>query len=129
MNTKTLKLIDRLRDMGFSFEEAQSLRRIEMTLGRWGEAECNGDIQRDETTGKTYRHYGHNTAGPFYTVKTADREKGALKRLAAIMANHPALVAYHQTDPRGCSLYIVNRAELGNLPIDASYTRGLAVCA
>lgn len=53
------QLIRQLESLGFSFEEAQKLRRIEMTLHRWNEQEC-GDgndyaswsIERDETTGK-----------------------------------------------------------------------------
>lgn len=57
MNTTKAKfeLISRLRELGFSYEEAAELRRIEMTLSRWSEAECNGEIERDETTGKPER--------------------------------------------------------------------------
>jgi hypothetical protein len=29
------------------------------------------------------------------------------------MARYPYLVAYHQTDPRGCSLYILHDSQLG----------------
>ena len=75
-----------LQSLGFTAEEAEQLRRISMTLQRWFEHECNGDIQRDETSGVTYRHYGHNSSGPFLTTRTADRETGAKKRLAKILA-------------------------------------------
>jgi hypothetical protein len=78
-----------LISLGFTSEEAEALRRISMTLHRWHEMECNGDVQRCEQTGKVYKHYGRDT-GPFLTVRTADREKGALKRLAKIITNRNA---------------------------------------
>lgn len=40
---------------------ANTLRRAEMALARWAEAECgdgsNWHIERDEITGKPYSHY------------------------------------------------------------------------
>lgn len=148
------RLLGRLSDMGFSYSEAQSLRRIEMTLHRWGEHECNGDIERDEETGKTYsvsRAYTQGT-GEYKRWPTTDRETGALNRLAKIMAKHPGLWSYHQSDPRGCALYVGRDSEIPALtrkewlatnPTDKSgeafsaaqrsqihrfYSRGVAVC-
>ena len=57
-----------------------------------------------------------------------DRECGALRRLGKLMDNHPHLVAYYQTDPRGCSLYILRRVDVGTEDISSIYTRGVAVC-
>ena len=131
--------LDVLQSLGFTQAEAESLRRISMTLHRWHEAECNGDVQRDETTGRTFRHYGHNTAGPFQTVRCADRETGAKKRLAAILkarngrqlivaGKMDALSAYIQGDPRGAALYILRP---GDVPegkdAGAYYSRGICV--
>lgn len=128
MNRDTLNMLDQLRSTGISLDDAMALRRISMTLHRWHEDECNGDIQRDETTGVAYRHYGHDTPGPYQTVRIADREAGAIKRLAKIMVRYPALSTYIQTDPRGASLYILRP---GDVPegkdADAYYSRGLAV--
>lgn len=136
MTTKDMRLIDGLRGLGFSFDEACTLRRIEMTLHRWCELEC-GDgndyaswsIERDEETDKPFRCvYPHDGKNRRYAI--ADREKGALKRLDAIMAGHPELAAYYQTDPRGSALYIVKRSDVPDgKPIDQFYTRGLAVAA
>lgn len=117
----------RLVQLGISREDAAALRRISMTLRRWFEHECNGYIQRDETTGQCYIHYGRDTAGPFLTAKTADRETGARKRLAAIMARYPGLVAYVQGDPRGCSLYVLTAADVSGQDINSVYTRGVAI--
>jgi len=43
-------------------------------------------------------------------------------------------VAYHQSDPRGCSLYVVNPNELGDNPLTSfnqrlqqHYTKGVAI--
>jgi hypothetical protein len=45
------ELYSRLGELGFSYDEAVQLRRIEMTLSRWSEAECNGEIERNEEKG------------------------------------------------------------------------------
>jgi hypothetical protein len=129
--TKRQRMIDfyrRFEGLGFDVDAADALRRIEMTLHRWAEAECNGDIERDEDTGKIYRSYAA-MGGKHFAYRIADREAGALKRLGAIMAQHPEFLAYHQGDPRGCALYIVRKTDIPEGgDIDAYYTRGFAVC-
>lgn len=158
------RMIAALQERGFSYDEAQTLRRIEMTLQRWSEHECNGNIQRDEDdkaicTQCGNKFYGEAASGncpkcgdiaPIRTKATnkprwysqyaienqsdpkgyliADREKGALKRLAKIMEGHPDFVSYHQGDPRGCALYIVAKSDLNGGDIHSLYTRGIAVC-
>lgn len=113
---------------GVSSTEINQLMRAERTLGRWATAECNGEIQRDESTGQAYRHYGNVTSGPFLTVKIADREAGALKRVADICARH-GLAFYHQGDPRGCALYIIRPGDIRDgSSVDSCYTNGIAVC-
>lgn len=116
-----------LVSLGISIEDAEALRRISMTLHRWHELECgtdNGCVERDEATGKTY--WLNAMSGKRYPM--ADRENGALKRLARIMAKHPTLDAYVQGDPRGCALYVLRP---GDVPegkdADAYYSRGIAV--
>ena len=154
MSTQKAKfaLFSRLRDLGFTYDEAASLRRIEMTLSRWSEAEC-GDaqgrcIERDPQTEKpfvTYERANGERSKPF---PIADREAGALRRLKSILAarnaRHPVkgnyvdpqdpragmhLEFYHQTDPRGCALYLLRP---GDVPpgkdAAAFYSNGLAVC-
>lgn len=133
------RYLNRMSEMGFSYEEAQSLRRIEMTLQRWAERECgdgsNWAIERDETTGKPFNVYhgplsaSRPEIGKQRRYAIADREAGALKRVERIMARHPDYVAYHQTDCRGCMLYIVAKADLKDgAKLEQVYTRGVAVC-
>lgn len=121
--------------LGFTADQINSLRRISITLRRWYELECgndNGSIERDETTGKPYMR---TPRGKLYPV--ADRETGALKRLAAIVhdrnirqpfAESPLLSTYIQTDPRGAALYILrpNDVPEGADPA-AYYSRGICV--
>ena len=127
---------------GIEYEDALALRRIAMTLDRWHEMECGNSnsygswaIERDETeTGDGLPYLVHHQWGhgrwPDSTTRTRipDREKGALKRLAKIMARYPALGHYVQTDPRGASIYILRP---GDVPegeaVDCYYSRGLAV--
>ena len=126
---------DRMAALGFSFEETEQLRRIQMTLHRWADDECGDSndycswsIERDETTGRPYRCVYPHT-GKMYRTAIPDREKGALARLRAILATHGELVAYHQTDPRGCALYIVRKSDIPEgRSLDSCYTNGVAVC-
>ena len=132
----TIRLFDRLSKLGFTYDEITALLRIERTLHRWAEQSC-GDgndyaswsIQRDEETGKPFKCvYPHNAASHRYPI--ADREAGALRRLATIMEPRKRrLVAYHQTDPRGCAIYIVRRKDIpAGANLDSCYTNGIAVC-
>lgn len=117
------------RRLGIPLAAAATLRRAEMTLYRWAELEC-GDgndyaswaIERDDDTGKPYMaRYPHN--GPASRTAIADRETGALRRVAVVCAEL-GLYYFHQTDPRGCALYVARE------PLtDSNYsTVGKAVC-
>ncbi len=123
--------LDVLASLGIGQADAETLRRISMTLHRWHEMECGterGAIERAEPDGdKLGRPYWHNAVnGRQYPV--ADRETGALRRLSAIMAKHPTLSTYVQGDPRGCALYILRP---GDVPegqdAESYYSRGIAV--
>lgn len=122
---------DKFYRLGFCYDEIETLRRAQMTLHRWAEHECNGAIQRDEATDIPYWHSDYSG---IKLVKAPDREKGALKRVMATLAarnarNEGSLSFYHQTDPRGCSLYIMRP---GDVPdgeeVSSYYSRGIAVC-
>lgn len=128
-------LYSALERAGFDADETDRLLKIEHTLHRWSEEECNGTIERDpddvspkHPDGQPYRSFAA-WGGKHNAYKVADREAGALRRLAQLMEGHPEYVAYHQGDPRGCALYLVKRSEVpegGRL--DSYYARGLAVC-
>ena len=121
--------------MGFTYDEAVALRRIEMTLNRWAALEC-GDgnarqswaIERDQDTEKPFMVI-HPNDGKSHRYAVADREAGALRRLAVIMKAHPDFVSYHQTDPLGCALYIIRKADVLGCELSSVYSRGLAVAA
>ena len=115
---RTQKLYSSLLNLGFTFPECSTLIRASRTLSRWAEAECNGDIQRDEA-GKPWRYYGLEYQ---HKCPTADREAGALRRIESI-CNRAGAHFYHQQDPRGCALYV------GSNPLtDQNYRHAIAVC-
>lgn len=135
MNKDTHYMLARLERLGITSDDALALRRISMTLHRWHELECgtgDGCIERDETTGVPYwynansRYLGANDRRAYRRIP--DRERGALKRLAAIMAHYPTLGYHVQTDPRGCALYILRPGDVpeGKSP-HGYYSRGVAV--
>ena len=124
------RFYDNMESLGLTFSEAYDLHQIAMTLHRWAEAVRNGEIQRDDETGKPYREYGNyiEANDPRRRHYVPDREKGALKRLAALFSGRSGLWFYHQSDPRGCALYVGKIDDLGGLPVDQAYYRGVAVC-
>ena len=130
---KFARFFSNMSRLGISCQDADALRRIEMTLSRWSEHECNGNIQRDgeAADGKPRWYYGHDGPGPRGPY-IPDRETGARKRCEAIMARYPDLFAYYQGDPRGCALYILRKsdypADKQAHGCDVDYTRGVAVC-
>jgi hypothetical protein len=127
----TYALMQRFANRGITmgFDDANTLRRAEKTLHRWAELEC-GDgnnfaswsIERDEETDIPYFiTYRHDQPKPSRR-RIADKEKGALKRIDAL-CKRLGIYYYHQTDPRGCALYI--SAD----PVkDNDYNNGVSVC-
>ena len=103
----------------FALKHARTLRRAQMTLRRWAELEC-GDghcyIERDEKTGKPRMYRDSRYLAPndprCWSV-VPDRERGALARVEKV-CKEAGLYYYHQTDPRGCALYV------GTEPLTAS---------
>lgn len=61
-------------------------------------------LERDETTGKPFRCVYPHT-GASYKTAIADREAGALRRIAAV-CKALGINFYHQGDPRGAALYV-----------------------
>jgi hypothetical protein len=111
--------------------DARTLRRAAKTLTRWAELEC-GDgneyaswaIERDDDTGLPFMvRYVHKLSGPDSVKRRRipDREAGALKRVADVCARN-GLHFHHQTDPRGCPLYLATEPMTGS-----HYTNGMGV--
>ncbi len=116
-------------------DDAEQLRRISMILHTWFEHECNGNIQRANHTLKDGTvleadglPYWHSSQDGTRRWRVPDRERGATRRLQIIMKRYPALIAYVQTDPRGCALYIFKPGDVPEgADVSAYYSRGLAV--
>jgi hypothetical protein len=103
--------------------DANTLRRIELTLSRWCELECgteNGCIEHDEKTGIPY-WTSARTGNRSHPVP--DREKDALNRLQTLCKER-GWRYYYQTDSRGCALYVSLVHINGQ-----NYTDGAACCA
>lgn len=119
------------RFKNFGTDDARTLRRAEMTLHRWAELECGtsfGHIERLEQLDGTTRpvfipDWRGRGPGGISPHVIPDREAGALRRVAGICKSM-GLHYYHQTDPRGCALYV------GCEPLtDANYSqRGVPCC-
>lgn len=92
-----------LQSLGFTVEEAESLRRISMTLQRWHELECgteHGCVVRENEDGTGRAFWLNAMSGKRALI--ADRETGAKKRLAEILDQRNKRVAYNQAVCPNC---------------------------
>ena len=129
MKRETYEMLGRIKSIGVSQDDAFALRRISMTLHRWHELECgidSGGIDRGED-GRPYWYNSHT--GKRSMTPMRDMERGALKRLAGIMARYPGLRAYVQGDPRGAALYLLRPEDAPVGQEDSHYSRGVACYA
>lgn len=126
-DTYDLKAAIAGKGIDIGFDDANTLRRAEKTLHGWAEQEC-GDgndwrswaIERDEVTDRPFIVSHVHSTGKMSRYPTPDREKGALRRVDAL-CKRLGLSYHHQTDPRGCALYVSNE------PLtDSDYPKGVA---
>lgn len=117
-----------LTALGFTSEQIRKLRRASNTLSHWYEAECNGEISRDQVSEISYRY---NTFSAKRIRREPDRENGALKTIQEIVGSVPATKVsgyYIQTDPRGAALYILRPGDVPEgIEVDTCYSRGICV--
>jgi hypothetical protein len=124
-------------DLGFSYDETETLRRAELTLHRWHELECGNSndygmswhLERESEGEKPWMVTSWPN-GQRSRVPHPDKETGALRRIAEVLKGKENIAGYYQqTDPRGCALYIIRK---GDIPegehVECYYTRGIAVC-
>ena len=128
MNTQEMlnfaRICLRLSRHGMFPEDVFKLIQCSRQMNRWGTAHCNGDVQTDEDTGKIYRYWGVGDKPP-QLVSIPDRGKAILARASKIARAHH-LYVYHQSDPRGCSLYLLRRKDMKNKD-NIQYTNGVAL--
>ena len=80
---RTAHLMQTLNRLGFTIEESLDLFKIERTLHRWHERECNGEIDQDEKTVKVYGVFLCHRRGTTRTkLPIRDLESSTLRKLA-----------------------------------------------
>ena len=109
-----------------TMSDINTLRRAQMALHRWAERLCGDSndyasfalVREDDGSvwQETHPHNGSRTL----RYRAPDLERGALFRVARICAAY-GLHYYHQTDPRGCALYVS-----GEPLTDQNYSHGVA---
>ncbi len=125
---------NRLFCLGFSYDEAETLRRISNALHSWYERECNEDIRRHEEgprAGKLFgvrQYQGWDGKWKESRYPIRDMESGAVRRLEKILANHPEFTYYLQTDPRGAALYLIPLSRVSaDTKLDSVYS-SIGIC-
>jgi hypothetical protein len=134
---KTAAFFDRMTNLGFSHAETDALVKAERALSRFAELECgisdcNRSISvfRDEETGRPFYRIEYRVGNEWKTSTQPkrDTEKAALQTVARILESKPGFSAYHQTDPRGVSLYIIRPGDIeAGEDVRRLYNRGLAM--
>lgn len=118
---ETIERAAALGRLGFSPDETGELMRIQRALHRIAERQCNEDTSCLKCKG-----YGHTEAGAIRTEckpcggsgDTLGKREASLLRKASVLAEIHGFEVYHQTDPRGCALYVWSPARL------AEYNKG-----
>ena len=104
---------------------------IQRKLHLWAEAECNGEIQWDDQECTIPRRFYVSRYGDF-TVKgpVIPNQEAKLLAEAEKLASQCGARIYHQTDPRGCSLYVYRESDLEgrSFPIDQIYSSAAVAC-
>ena len=123
---RIIRLTGNLESLGFTLAEIETMRKASRQLSRWCEAECNGEIQRDEETDLPFRYYGEEMQ---YRTSCRDMERAAKNRLNSIISAHPGFDWYYQTDPRGCAVYLYRHDDVvPGTSVDCSYSSiGIAI--
>jgi len=126
-----------LARLGVSRTTWYELRRICRRLHKLDEMACNGEIQDPNDTDTWYRYQPDEYGTPTIKGNVLRTQPIDLVRLAADLVKRHGLSVYHQSDPRGCSLYVYKQEDLercsrGSEPgygISAYYsTIGTAIC-
>ena len=104
--TTRMKNYGELVKAGINNERALKLQRISRSLHKIDEDDCN-----------------------YEQSEKRSRREERLEKVAESIAKEHGFIAYHQSDPRGWSLYLVKPEQLGTYEIGAVYDRGVAVCS
>ena len=99
---------------GISLNDAELLQRISRSLHRLDENLCNG-----------YQDYKGNWDEA--AEKRAEKREERLEKQGKEIAEKYGLIFYHQSDPRGWSVYLVKPEQLNEYSIDAVYSQGIGV--
>ena len=86
------------KDFAISLRVQRELLPISKKLSKLDEKECNGELEENEWEHKTFK----------------------LEAEAQKIADWVELEIYHQTDPRGASLYLIEKGE-------KEYTNGMPI--
>lgn len=104
---KTLPIVESLKRELLRHYDAiliDKIRRDAITLRRLYECECNG-CTRDKFSSETWAQYDKNREAQMAWVeKRVETVRSRIERNCEALG----LYYYHQTDPRGCALYISN---------------------
>ena len=86
------------------------------------------DVARFQNISRSLSHLDELSCNQELTHRQETRSDNLEKQAATIAATY-GLLSYHQSDPRGWSLYLVKTEQLLGHSIDAAYNRGLGVCS
>lgn len=107
---------------GWSIPDILAARKCARKIHRADEMRCTVEIWQNDD-GQWVGPHGRPCRSPYGR---------ALSELCDIVARYPGWVWYHQTDPRGRSVYLLSPEVLGEMEaqgvaLDAGYNRGVAL--
>lgn len=106
--------------------KAEQIGIVMRLAERTGGALTVGDIERLFCISRTL-HRLDEAQCSYGLTNRQERRAEKLEAEAMRIADKAKALAYHQGDPRGCSLYIIWPADLRGFTVQANYTAGVAV--
>ena len=104
------------------------LRRYERQLHKLDEASCNGEIQCPDDDDIWYHYMPDQWGTPTKRGRALTTQPLDIVRAAEALITRHGLKAYHQGDPRGCSLYVYKPEDVrGDISCRYS-TEATAIC-
>ena len=104
------------------------LRRYCRQLHSLDEQHCNGEIQFDEDRQTWYRYNSDSYGTPTIKGNELRTQPEDILRAAEALIKRHGLKAFHQGDPRGCSLYVYKPEDVhGDISCRYS-TEATAIC-
>ena len=138
MKTTKKEHLDNLRRQlpGFTISDIKDLQRLQERLHKWDERECGGcnpnwseeiqDIEDKPHLCLSIKHHNYSDTKTEIVIRNVGYE--VYKSINFLLEKYPEWSFYHQSDPRGVSVYLYKKENLKDGERIQEVYSGIGVC-